>query len=58
MWICRFIAWISAMAAKSKCRRQMNGARSARNAAPAGMSPAIGRALMKAARSQFWPSVW
>ena len=27
-WICRFIAWMSAMAAKSKYLRQMNGARS------------------------------
>ncbi len=56
-WIWRFIAWTSAMAAKSKYLRQTKGVSSARNVSPAGMSPAIGRALMKAARSQFCPVV-
>ena len=56
-WIWRFIAWMSAMVAKSKYLRQMNDVSSARKRAPASRSPAIGRALMKAARSQFWPRV-
>jgi hypothetical protein len=48
---------MSAMAAKSKYFRQMKGARSARNSSPIPISPAMARALMKAARSQFWPTV-
>ncbi|GJE35540.1 hypothetical protein LDDCCGHA_5759 [Methylobacterium oxalidis] len=56
-WICRFMACTSAIEAKSKYFRQMKGRRSARNRSPAAMSPAMARALMKAARSQFCPSV-
>ncbi len=56
-WICRFIAWTSAIEAKSKYLRQMNGRSSARNPSASAVSPATGRALMKAARSQFCPTV-
>jgi hypothetical protein len=51
------IEWMSAMAAKSRLRRQMKGCSSARNASPRAMSPAAMRALMWAARSQFWPTL-
>ncbi len=50
--------WISAMAAKSKWRRQMNGPSSLRKPDAAVSSPATGRALMKAARSQSCPIDW
>ena len=57
-WIWRLIEWMSAMAAKSRLRRQMKGDSSARKAlARAPRSPAAARALMKAARSQFWPTL-
>lgn len=56
-WIWRFMAWTSAIEAKSKYLRQTKGRSSFRNSSPAGMSPAMARALIKAARSQFWPSV-
>ena len=50
-----FMATMSATAAKSRPRRQMNGLISARNAEPRARSPATGRALDIAARSQFSP---
>jgi hypothetical protein len=58
LWICRVIEWMSAMAAKSRLRRQMNGSSSPRNDLARAMSPAAALALMKAARSQFWPTLW
>ena len=54
-WICRFMACTSAMDAKSKYLRQMKGRSSFRKFSPSVRSPAIGLALMKAARSQFCP---
>src|SRR5256885_3459202 len=48
---------ISSIAAKSRCRRQINGCSSARKRAAAIRSPATGRALISASRSQFCPTV-
>ena len=54
-WIWRLMEWMSSMAAKSRLRRQMKGSIDFRKRAPVSGSPAQARALMKAARSQFWP---
>ncbi len=53
VWICDLIAWISSMAAKSIDLRQIKGIRKVVNSSPAVISPAMGRALIMAARSQF-----
>jgi hypothetical protein len=49
------MAWMSVTAAKSMYLRQMKGASALSSACPAATSQAQGRALIRAARSQFCP---